>query len=549
MAVPVTNYTLTYNGVTLTLTHITNWDQELVESDDDTDPMYHHISISIRGYLNQDFNGIPPGTSVVQLRSTLLEPRQALLVQIGNVNVIQGGGIDQKNGPIPKNVKVTPMGATVMVEFSIETWIQDCTTFGKSILSNRWSQKVEYDTEALATLTSNGSLIISSQAGANVDSFRELIWPLKFIPAGFQRGPIMFNASSDGLRLDWQVTDKQAYRAATSPAITWTGRWTEGSDWETGVGVQIQASLSLSVTGALETSKTDLLSWIMEIFLSRIREGDIVRSYELGEDLDKNNVFLNVVIIVFSQQNAPTSSGGDTIEFGLKITTRIGTVIPVLDYNDAGANVIGSRNAYYAQLYTQLLTTTCQNVSGGPEVQYSQNIQPTNYGQSIGINPKQTDTYKNKVSDAQYYPYIRTKLETKVYENTNVIQLPTGATYSGRTNPSPATFIQIGTGVTEKRCRFVMERLNAIPVLPQPYIDDNHILLSAVNNMSQPELLPDGQTYIYIITGEYIFGQIYGDVIAMNTLTMPASPTTTDNIDNGNVYDLSSGNYQSGLIA
>jgi len=119
---------------------------------------------------------------------------------------------------------------------------------------------------------------------------------------GFQRKSIQWEESSDGLTLNFAITDKEKWAMAPSPATDWRGTYEVKFDQR---GLQAHQILNFTLVGSKDTDKRHLLKLGARIIgyklrWDEVRKGDknlltsIIESYSISEPLDKNAVTFNV---------------------------------------------------------------------------------------------------------------------------------------------------------------------------------------------------------------------------------------------------------------
>lgn len=551
-----TQHYLIYNGINLNLQKIERFESEVEYSQDGVDRLWNHITISVRGLLNYDINNDDNNAvTLTNLRSYLLEPRASLILFINGFECINiPYGLDVNNGPKPTSVKVTQiMGATVLVEFTVEVF-EGCDSGGpeKGVITNRWSQRTDIDQEGYSSITTDGFLIVRSDAlGAlgprGVDSLRNTPTPISHVPQGFVRVAQTFQVSSDGLRLDYTIVDKENYRLSVTmntaeddytgdelkrQITQWKGTWQEESDMTSGAFVV--GTLTVQCTGTRFTTSEYLILFCIQVLNSRLREGDIVRYYRIEEGLDTNTMALTASVITFSQQDAKDN---------IKFTTRIGDPVHPLDDGLYTTVITPYGAGQFFGMYTNFVVPTCHSKINYIELpQNDPASPPSKYGsESTPPGKPYIPPDSNQITQDRNV-YIKTQIETQIQEDSQIIQLAVATSQAN----SPCFYARPAQPLTKKVVRFSMERLNQIPVAPKPDIT-GHILLKKTVILSQPEILPSGVDRIYAITGEYIFGMTQTAQIGYNTLQMPVSPV--DSVGMNEQSQVASTDFTSGLIA
>jgi hypothetical protein len=80
-----------------------------------------------------------------------------------------------------------------------------------------------------------------------------------------------------------------------------------------------------------------------------------------------------------------------------------------------------------------------------------------------------------------------------------------------------------------KMVTWTAERLGSMPDLPNPNVNDtNLVLMDTIIDPAAPELLQDGESHIFRVSGQYTYGmkkaQGSGDQLAMGTVPFTDIP-------------------------
>lgn len=232
---------LTYNGVSLSVEHVTGYTVRRVYDPSGCDYLYDHHRLAVRAIWNPrataDGTKVA-GESFANLRATLMTPRKLLLFEIPNSGGTKKTVIsspfkdpagdrypcDCNNGPKPIGFNVVGVVGekTMIIDFEIETWVRECTR-SKPIISHRWEMSHSIDRDFLTTRTINGIAIfrtdwlngVLSPLVVSPDQFRG--WLFHPVPYGFQRQGIQCSLSPDNTTLRYQITDVQQYAYITPP--------------------------------------------------------------------------------------------------------------------------------------------------------------------------------------------------------------------------------------------------------------------------------------------------------------------------------------------
>lgn len=560
-----TLYAVAYNGIQLSCSHIENFESETIYSEDGVDRLYNKITMTVRGLVNGQINitGQNNGDFMAYLRKNFSEPRRPLQVLMNGAFTINfpgtsGAVTDAKQGPFPRNVKIYKIeGASILVEFTVEYYETICPDTDQYMLSNRYSQSVDIDTDNYTTITTTGNIVynISKDPGRTADFYRHSAPMVSIIFNGFMRVSQRYTLSSDGTTLNYEIVDKETFQpppiyssdSARYPGgagITrWEGQYFEESDpsSEYGVGVRT-ATLTLSAFGTKLTPRTVLMTFLCNLLNSRIKKGDVLKYYRLSENLNESSCSLIVSVYKTSVKNIyingvdtkiqiPATSFGDPVVFPAQIF--------ITDENQATVTFTWDKSLQLSDRGTAKLVLRIKEVNPTCNTKNNINSTPPFQGQTGPSQPPQPDGNpdvptkaklkegSNSVKQTEDYPYVSCNIEQQIIEVQSVIQLPKASGgsndcfYARPTQPLSKTIV-----------RFRMERLNKQPDLPNPTIAGRTLLKKTVL-MSEPALLASGVDRLFVVQGEYVFGYDQTAKIGENTITMPKSL-----IDN---YDIPSG--------
>lgn len=531
-------YVLNYNGIQLSASKLNEHSVENEYSEDGVDVLYRHWTISMQGLVNSQLTGLNNADYLRLLRTSLQEPRKPLTFSIDGIPELQVTGIDAKNGPIPKGVRVLFVnGSTISVEITIECWVSECDRFGNqpsALLTNRWKMTHDINADAISTVTLDGHWIVRSDAATNPDAFRGAIFPVGQIPKGFTRSNSRFIETSDGLRVDYTVIWSEQYRPPTTPVTTWQGTWSEESGSDLGQGAVILGTLAVDVAGAKDANKDDLFNVALAVMRSRILPTDIMRAYRFQEALDKNAIRLDATCITVSNKSLN----------GLPTTTRIG--FKVLPFDDPAKmpTIVSERGTFLTQLFISTILPTCADKTTAPTLVTGSATGPTTNSLAPVIYKGgiTTDATTQISTDQLENAYIKTQLETRIKEDNHTVQLAP-AVASGE-----AVICQLAAPTSVKIVRFSTERLGKQAVAPQPVISDgNHVVKELTMDFSEPELLPDGIHRIYRTSGEYIFYMKNTAQLGTKAVVLPKSPNDSVSISDPK-FSFEPSDYQGGLI-
>ena len=293
---------LVYNGVSLPYPFTTQFSQQGVGDDSDTDLVYTRFDIRTISLVNANYLAvllpdITGLTSVVDmmtlLRQRLLARRRALSYTFNNVELIpqppppQQGTVDARNGPIPQHCEITQLtDTTFIIDYRIIAHFVENTTVksspgggpgtitrksGSDVVNNRWTERVEYDNCQYATRTREGKFILRSDnaRGVIADDLRDQ-FAVVGVPKGFLRDSSSYTVDPSGLVLAYRVVDKEKFKAPPVPAFEATGTYTE-TYGPSGPGIGIRrAVVHVRLKGDKRTPQDDLYNAAMKIVVQKM---------------------------------------------------------------------------------------------------------------------------------------------------------------------------------------------------------------------------------------------------------------------------------------
>lgn len=175
--------------------------------------------------------GIPAAVSDVALRHALMQPRQQLIFSVGGlVNIfspLDGMQTDVMNGPTPIACNVVQLqgSRTWIVDYAIETCINECSLYGgnvPAVLSHVWEMQHELDADYFAKQTIRGRVLFRSDAiirmGLNPDDYRTLI--ALDVPPGFKRERIQVHVGNPPNLIEYELVDRQLPLGWSMPGVT-----------------------------------------------------------------------------------------------------------------------------------------------------------------------------------------------------------------------------------------------------------------------------------------------------------------------------------------
>lgn len=289
---------LTYNGVCLPYPMTTRFNQQVVYDDSHTDWMCTKFDIQVQAMLNVNYmstiypdyrsseNPDNAGAIMNAIRVLLLRPRRPLSFKVNDVEMIPGkagvsGDVDVRNGPQPIDCQIKQLtDVTFMISYHIQAHYWENTTIslpdltrtnraGSPVLSNRWSEMVEYDNRMVATKTREGKYVIRSDndKGKIADALRTTMAVVGLAP-GFIRQSSRYRVDPSGLAIEYSVTDKQVFKYPPEGVYEATGSYTE-STLRQGGAYRI-GRVELKLKGGFQTSQDALLQKAYSMALKKL---------------------------------------------------------------------------------------------------------------------------------------------------------------------------------------------------------------------------------------------------------------------------------------
>jgi hypothetical protein len=591
-----------YNGIEMKMvkTNIIQFNAEF--TDDQTTYLYTHYMIDIEAvinpmtmaYLGGAGAGEPtftpgtfPASTIKAIRHTLLQPRKPLLIKDETGNILlstpeQDVTTDAKNGPLPNGCHmVNVSGArTVLLRWVCEGWIRECpyiqdtTTITPYMISNRWSDQMVINEYQLATRIIVGHTIFDRAyldlAQLSPDYFRNIgIFPR--VNPNFQRKNIDIVQNSNGIELDWRVTDQELmwFLGETKPDIAGNNpsnsdmrgfgsgileidgvqnvRSNDPSDTDTGILATGQTlnSISLMATGSFYANQWVMLQRLMQIVtgltppLMTNPQGNLQKAYwftsaSVSRSLGQKSkwVRLDVTIRCPALDVANEITGNVNL---IPVTQDIWHAMnPIVKNQTEGLSPDlikdkHSRGSSGLHLVTQVLTEPCLEQEEPPEVTVSderddssiqENPEPRSPQYRRDIVPEIPSKYDpNPVGN---YPYTTYKYDMDVDTNEGYKQIPITGPPPGSDDPSDPNYqsggstkgtsgiVRVHLPITRYTIRFVAERLGKPPIMPspKPTNTEEFILLSWYLSPFSVVPAPDGITPVFRIDGEFRYAKV-----------------------------------------
>ena len=340
---------LTYNSVVLPYCQATDFRQEAVFDESQTDRIYTKFDITVQSFVNAEYlqllapeiNGRTSSVAEIMrvVRSKLLQHRRTLSYKFNGVELIPDkqalvrnsqqtvpGQVDAKNGPQPKFCSILQAtNTTFIISFHViaHYWenlkIQDSASqlqltkndTGGNCISNRWSETVELDDCMQSTRTREGTFIIrSDNAGAVLADQLRSQMAVVGIPAGFLRESARYGVSKDGLSINYNIVDKEVFKMPPRLGPSSSARTAyraSGKYRETGVKYAAvrYGEVQLRLRGANDVPQGDLLNAALALVVVKIRnrtrdpESGLAKETIPDNIIVEHDLFENMVDVVY----------------------------------------------------------------------------------------------------------------------------------------------------------------------------------------------------------------------------------------------------------
>lgn len=241
---------INYNGIGLSVDHVTQWSDRNIYTEDGGERLYRHVTFQVQfvvhpatiaGLVQAGATSAPQ--IILAIKKALLTPRQNLVVTIGDTVVLRTPELanrdpkrivaaasthytDARTGPNPIHCDVTSIHGikTFLGTFAIETWLVDENTEKRgaqsALIANRWEMQTSIDQDYLCNRVIVGRAIFRGDflyEQTDKGDYRQVARrPSDFLayldhptPCGYKRIGAEAKVSSDGLSITYVLVDQE----------------------------------------------------------------------------------------------------------------------------------------------------------------------------------------------------------------------------------------------------------------------------------------------------------------------------------------------------
>lgn len=483
---------VTYGNTVLALVKTNSLDQMPVYTDDGVDYLYTKFTVDVTCTINPDvMSGGATATQIMNtIRQQLMTPRQYLKFTVGVETLLEVFVPDAKGGPFPQRCTITRIDGTASfrVDWICEAYATICT-LANPVLSHRWSSILDYDKDFFTTRTTAGIIKVvptAVEVPVDLDQFRGTVVPT--LPEGWQRERMRFAVAQDGLSLSYDVVDKEVDVVCPRPATSAQAEYKQIVDK---FGGHIHGSMNVTLRGAKETPRINLIAKAAEIIHSRISDGDIIESSEIVESVFDNQITMSVAWLHQVKDAGVIDPGVimNQYKFG---TTVPGSGSPAVDLHE--------RTGLLKHAIAAFKTTSCESVSRPPDPGKINQFEPQTVIESTVVPSTQEtlDPYADPKYSADHKTnmYISAQADLSYMEEYN-----RGHFASADPGQLSAFTVSLGGPLQKVVVKWRTERYGEWP----KGLTVNNGLGSVLKNRrvsEAPQLAGDGTTFIYALKGE-----------------------------------------------
>jgi hypothetical protein len=532
-----------YNDIEIVPARTLQVSKEMVFTDDGVDYLWTHVTIRISGIYNpqrtsytlEDPSSAPVQTSGelpedtdIAIRHQLSVPRKLLYFSNFSSALVSspnpGSITDVNNGPKPTVHSITRIdGAkTFHIEYSIETWINECNVSDQSVnpelLSNRYSQSDDYDDLYYCTRTTRGRAYFRTDLlnlkGKLADQFRAYLLPP--VPLGFQRMSVSVNVASSGNIVDWSCVDREKPfdLGDTDPRKGGSGVVRiEATNGISSLGTEIASPQSIQqinvrVWGSKRSWNWNLIqaAIIVASTKSPAPADGWLRQASVVESMTERFCECTLIYMLVPKQTVKQGMGTIPID-SFKRTTFLDQG----GLNPGFPSGKGTRGWSDLKLMTPELREACEQVvySVAPDDSGEKNVSVEYAGPKPDVEIKSSDRLpdlQNHVSPSnQNSPYTNYQIKTSYIFKHGRLHLPIAVDPAGNSTKT-STVVNIHAPMSRKLVEWRAQRVGAVPKIPDPNVSNGNLVIleSDISPVSW-ELLPDGNSRAFHVTGRYLY--------------------------------------------
>jgi len=544
-----------YAGIKMPLVKTNSFSQEAIYSEDGIDYLYTRFSLDLQCLLTKDSlqinSGVLPGgldinQLIVEVRRVILQPREKFRFSLGHnaSAIVEIGAPDPAGGPFPKSFDIVEIhGANAAIaNFRIEAHSTDGCGDEDDFLSNRFTTSTVYNQDLYATRTVTGKLVLRGKRDVQPDSFRNLVMPE--LPHEYRRQSMQFAVNSSGLELGYTIVDQEVFNIDRI-STTSRGTYTESVEKQ---GTKLYVNVEVSLSAPKNFAKNLLISRAAEIVESRITSQDIILSHQYTEDM-----FANAITLSLRAWRVPQGIGrfkffllGATLakdlpEPDVSITDGLPENEVLVDKEKTPFNDRGFPSSHSADLSVRNKGILQAIIAAWKEPCTKRDLQNLQF-KPFDEDPPETDLINphlgikvvelENIQVPEYHPrfiqeplYTDATIEIDYFTTKRVLQLPIAQFIPPELDKAidkgpglaadDTVFVELSRPTMTKTITWTFERVNILPDIPDPIADyvvprtGNKIrgkLLSKTISSIAPELLADGKTKIFRISGTYVYG-------------------------------------------
>ncbi len=503
-----------------------------------TDYLYTRITISVSAIMAETLvpgiGGETPTQTMVRIQHLLQTPRRGLsfvvgsdsLVAVGSTGSIaatQQAALDAKNGPVPGACHITRIQGdkAFRIDWSVSAHVVDCAEAGQgpAYVSYRYTETDDINRLGMTRRTRSGVIITRSDMLTSPDAFRGLVSPA--LEPEFLRISSNYSLSPDGLSLSYTFVDEEQYLMPPDPAAEADGDYIEGT---------VQGAMrSAEVRVMLRAGKTDnrgvLLARALSVAMAKIELADPVRQNPGGGGVgggDAGGAILGARI----QTESPPILQIATIREKLyanevevrlraicqpskKVYGKVNTDLSRFAKPPAGSSKgefsgfdVGTRGTAQLGIIAAALQDPClRQVTIGttPQPPSVASLRGSTVPATVTISAVQPTSDDAKISTTESGVYTNYSIKTRDVRDENRLQIPVG-------KPGQSCVIIRTANTTTRRIyEWEATKIGSVPTCPDPNPspNSNAVLMERHIDPGQVEVMPDGTTLKYMVSGRY----------------------------------------------